>query len=605
MANRVLSQGIIKTFIEFSDKGDIAQIDKLSQWLSPTQQSAVQRVIKEMAPDGNLPKGQKEIFKEKIISLVGRGSGHYKVLLSHMDRILPFLTPEETLAATKAFRSDEITPLFLDFLSCTHIDLDKVFQIPRPLASLAAMGKVCRLSLKNEAVIKGLSAPQSLSKLDPVLSDILSYLHPEEIALLTRVNRFFHNKACHSLVTFSYTVLSDSIMKSLKRALKLVSYVELLHIHPSGISKIRELASYDKDIFINLIESSPYLRSAYIVNDLGNDQVQTFIEKHPLLETAELQQPSSLVLSQVIKAYPKLQKISIYIGNITDQDLENLTTGCLHLTDIILMVGRVGSITSKGLLQIANAYSKLTCVEITRCGCLNDDVVIALARNNPHLESVCFCFSEGITDKGISELVTLCPNLSKINLAGCKDLTEKSLMKILDLKNLKSITPDVGKLEYPLILKLAKDLRVDSAADKMIYLRNELSYQPTTSLGQIYLAAIKQESPETIQKLLSNLGDEKFANLLYYHIWERAGSPSGDDNWGRNHALEDLDRLILALRESIVQRLAELPSDDQIRVYEAIYRLHGNPKTRNSRSWGKIHAEDNLSILADALTPIK
>ena len=89
-----------------------------------------------------------------------------------------------------------------------------------------------------------------------------------------------------------------------------------------------------------------------------------------------------------------------------------------------------GNITGKGLGQfLSHIASHLISLDLSELTAVNDDVLEVIGNTCCRLEDVCFSHCH-LTDDGIKTFCSKCKMLQSINLSGCQDITDDSLIAI-------------------------------------------------------------------------------------------------------------------------------------------------------------------------------
>ncbi len=135
---------------------------------------------------------------------------------------------------------------------------------------------------------------------------------------------------------------------------------------------------------------------------------------------------------------------------------------------------------------------------------------------------------------------------------------------------------------------------------QVVNFKESTTYQSSSNFAKLYQSILQRKSKEQIQSLFYSLAPAD-RNLIFEMVWLGAGSPKTEDlQWGEHHVFGDPIRFFHAVRHAISMKLERLSQDQKDQVYGNIYRLAGNPATKDGR-WGEHHALINLSRLADAM----
>lgn len=90
-------------------------------------------------------------------------------------------------------------------------------------------------------------------------------------------------------------------------------------------------------------------------------------------------------------------------------------------------------------------------------------------------------------------------------------------------------------------------------------------------------------------------------NKLYGYVYALSGiRKTSDPRWGRNHALDDSQRLGRAIHQLALNIFHHLDPKAQNKIYEYVYLLSGSPRTPDTR-WGRHHFADDTVVLIAAL----
>lgn len=135
----------------------------------------------------------------------------------------------------------------------------------------------------------------------------------------------------------------------------------------------------------------------------------------------------------------------------------------------------------------------------------------------------------------------------------------------------------------------------------------ELTFVSRSALGKLYQAAYQQKSKEEVSALFADLSESDKKSIQYY-IWYLNGSPKDvGENWGFEHAFDDVILLCKAADRTICDRLLSLSEGKRNQIYGIIHRLakDQNPPdafwSERDSDWGRTNTLANLGRLADAL----
>lgn len=245
-----------------------------------------------------------------------------------------------------------------------------------------------------------------------------------------------------------------------------------------------------KLMFVNFNDGSLYpdvdlrkygLESGKIVT---NAMVQELCSIHPKIETLNLTHCSSVTdvgLWAIAKHLSLLRILNCYGCNgITTVGLRSLSLGCSNIfeldlsfcplvDDVTLTVIAGGSwkieklsvegcekISDNGICKLAQGLGKsLTYLNLNRCPCIGefgDRGLKELGPNCPNLVELYISNSKRVEDAGLLAISLGCLKLKKLSLAGCENITKKSL---------KSLTTNLINLQDLKIIKNRKLVDMD------------------------------------------------------------------------------------------------------------------------------------------------
>ena len=125
---------------------------------------------------------------------------------------------------------------------------------------------------------------------------------------------------------------------------------------------------------------------------------------------------------RIIKKHPNLNEVKMTGPTITDNILTALAKCCPYLTSVNFY--RCWRITDAGLKDIVTSCPNLISINIGYCPNVTDSGVINLARLCPNLIAMNLSYNyHYITLSSLDTLVKSCPNLTKIDLTGCTEIT--------------------------------------------------------------------------------------------------------------------------------------------------------------------------------------
>eukprot|EP01112_Ceratiomyxa_fruticulosa_P015709 TRINITY_DN4658_c0_g1_i1.p1 TRINITY_DN4658_c0_g1~~TRINITY_DN4658_c0_g1_i1.p1 ORF type:complete len:347 (-),score=19.11 TRINITY_DN4658_c0_g1_i1:28-1068(-) len=144
------------------------------------------------------------------------------------------------------------------------------------------------------------------------------------------------------------------------------------------------------------------------------------------------------VIVTFCKKAPNLQSLSaLCFKNISDITITELTENCPLIETLELHFCAL--LSDKPLESLVAKLSHLRILSLTHCAKLTDSSITAIATTCTNLQHITFTHSK-ITDKGVSDLVSICKGLKEINLTSSRLITDKSVTSIsqrcLKLKSL-------------------------------------------------------------------------------------------------------------------------------------------------------------------------
>ncbi|KAJ0976292.1 hypothetical protein J5N97_018257 [Dioscorea zingiberensis] len=131
--------------------------------------------------------------------------------------------------------------------------------------------------------------------------------------------------------------------------------------------------------------------------------------------------------------------------------LKTIGANCKGLIKIGL--GKCKGVTDEGISELVSNCAGLKTVDLTCCHDVTDDSLIAIADSCKNLESLLLESCSLITEEGLEYIGTSCPNLQEVDLTDCDidDAELKSLSRCSELRVLKlGLCPDIsdGGIDY-------------------------------------------------------------------------------------------------------------------------------------------------------------
>ncbi|GLV35174.1 F-box and leucine-rich repeat protein 7 [Carabus blaptoides fortunei] len=110
--------------------------------------------------------------------------------------------------------------------------------------------------------------------------------------------------------------------------------------------------------------------------------------------------------------HSQLKQIDFSLNNV-DDDLFKIISCCYNLRELILTRTRNDTLTTKGLIDVLPNFKYLLVLQASNCS--------------------------GITDAVVDVLVDNCPNLSGLDISGCRNITDRFLIKLTKLTKLSAL----------------------------------------------------------------------------------------------------------------------------------------------------------------------
>jgi hypothetical protein len=195
------------------------------------------------------------------------------------------------------------------------------------------------------------------------------------------------------------------------------------------------------------------------------------------------------------------------------------------------------------------------------------------------------------------------PNFDHLQSVKTFFLNNNRLIEIPAFNHMQSLTDFYLDGNRPLFI--SQEIR-NRFPDEIVIrsFQNQLDHHCESSLADLYQTIIMQKSWQEQIEAFVSLDDQNDRNLIYEMVWEIAGKPSGDDQWGQLHAFEDPARFRLAVQKAILRKLDRLPDEGQDRVYREVHDLAGLPLQTYGCDVEEEFAKKNLPRLADALARV-
>lgn len=504
-----------------------------------------------------------------------------------------------------ANNSYEYLPTFIDILSWKTGNREIVVKFLEAIQAMD-LSKEDKVNLKDRLTIE--LNPQSsesvgnLSALGEFIHDFLprslAYLKVKDIAQAALVNITFHKAV---LQTYTEQLTSPKPSFSLKelryyndhilnfdRVEDVIKIMDCTRIRSLDLS---HFTGYD-ETFRQLIKRFPNLTRINLGNaeTLSETAIESLINACPYLTAIDLQGTPAVdetTIGLLAERYPHLKEINLSRGNrwvaFADIYVDTLTRSCRALTHIDLSFRN--DITNDSLQYIGSRCTHLEALTVDCCRHLSHEGLIHVAQGCPKLHYLGFhshgddrtmeviakhcralttleIGNSNLTDEGIRTLVATPRedlDLKCIDLFCCTSITATALFSLLErFPNLNSLTldEDMQCTTWEKIQLMRKYPHLELFKDTSQLLKKELEYIPSSALGKLYQAVLKQDRT-VIDPLFTEIKDIRLLEQIHYQVWKLSGEKVGED-WGRLHACDDLDILFQAIRNALEVRVSEL-----------------------------------------------
>lgn len=136
-------------------------------------------------------------------------------------------------------------------------------------------------------------------------------------------------------------------------------------------------------------------------------------------------------------------------------------------------------------------------------------------------------------------------------------------------------------------------------------MRAFFNYPCRSPFARFYQLAAGGSSTETLREAFSGL-PIFIKNGIFGMVWEEAGRPEGDSQWGEHHAFDDMQIFKRVLNKCVKETFTWLSTAEKNAVYGHVYHLARSENGAdnldfNVYNWGEIHAFDNILRLIDAM----
>lgn len=127
-----------------------------------------------------------------------------------------------------------------------------------------------------------------------------------------------------------------------------------------------------------------------------------------------------------------------------------------------------------------------------------------------------------------------------------------------------------------------------------------LGRHPMQDLYRLVERKIRGEQIDRLSQVLINV-PKKLRDDIFYEVWWQATDwNKGGEDWGELHALDNLPRLLSAIKAVADKTLDHLSPAKKNALYGTIYQIAGAPETRDSQ-WGEHYAKTDTERLIRAL----
>ncbi|KAJ0980634.1 hypothetical protein J5N97_008889 [Dioscorea zingiberensis] len=199
-------------------------------------------------------------------------------------------------------------------------------------------------------------------------------------------------------------------------------------------------------------------------HNLTSSGLVPVIEGHKSLEKLEagycFYDLEPLFLSKLSGLTYGFRTLKLDGSQISASSLQIIGANCKHLTKIGL--SKCGGVTDEGVSELVSSCGDLDTVDLTCCHELTDDSLISIANSCSKLETLLLESCSLITEKGLNLIGTSCSNLQKIDLTDCNitDTALKGLSKCSGLMFLKvGLCPNVSDKGIVYIASSCRKLR--------------------------------------------------------------------------------------------------------------------------------------------------
>ena len=190
------------------------------------------------------------------------------------------------------------------------------------------------------------------------------------------------------------------------------------------------LKKIDDDGLSHLAHNCRMLETVCIENGrkITDKGLSVLLSLFPMLEDIQIKLCRSINGAEIKGAETlKLTKLGLTdCTTLSDEGVEKLMKYCSDL--FLLSLTNCNQLTGKALTAIVNHTDRLESLELTQLG----TPIRFSAEPMKFLEDVDFRGSAGITDDSLVDLTSAAPNIERINLSDCPNITIKGLLYLMD-----------------------------------------------------------------------------------------------------------------------------------------------------------------------------
>lgn len=425
-----ISKALTKSLISYAGQGNVDAVDKLSAQLPAEQQKAVKKILSEMRPQ--------DTIQDRIIELFQGNSPFYRILDVVPD-ILAYLSPQDNsrAAGVDSLFLSQASPNLYGLMTRTNFFLGDL-AAPRQVRTVAALGNIARLNFKQSYLNVSGVVSQTLSRIKPLMPQILSYLTIREIVKIARCNRLFKNECYSSVLSLTHKTSSSYVaLHVYKELFGLDTPLNVLQLNPrqancltalsfAGTTSVHQEDNVTVEALPGILNMCPNLTSigfsAARIFNLGilPDIIRDLSQRCPhirAIDVAQLTISAHHELPNIGLYFPGLQSINLRWTAFNEDDFTQFVKICAGLKKINLRGINGQGVTDSMLNTLAANCRQLEDVELSANYILSEAGIIAFLERCPHLISVDLSLTK-VTDATIEALVKHCPQLKHVVLGG-------------------------------------------------------------------------------------------------------------------------------------------------------------------------------------------